>query len=65
MNVGGLRCCLEGGFSSSLFRISETPVKNQTEDPVLVVLSMGRFKDMWKQNLLLLGKGDTLIMKVV
>lgn len=40
-------------------------MKNQTGDPVLVVLSTGRFMDTWKHNLLLLGTGDTLMMRTV
>lgn len=40
-------------------------MKNQTGDPVLVVLSTGNFMDKWKHDLLLLGTGDTLMMRIV
>ena len=52
MSLGGLGSFLQDGFSSSLVLDFKGPVKKGTEDPVLVELKTGGFKDTWKQFIL-------------
>lgn len=52
MSRGGLGSFLQDGFSSSLVLDFKGPVKRGTEDPVLVELKTGGFKDTWKPFIL-------------
>lgn len=47
MSLGGLGSFLQDGFSSSLVLDFKGPVKRGTEDPVLVELKTGGFKDLF------------------